>query len=205
MKILQIIPTLGSGGAEHFVVELSNELVRLGHVCHILTLYDIESSNQLINMVDNNIYVSSLHKKLGFDVSCLLKVFQYIRINSYDVVHAHVGAIKYITLASSLLNKIKFVATIHSEASREAGKSIDKWARLYMFKCKRCLPVTISEESELSFERFYKLNAHLIYNGVSKYNGMPLRDLRDNPEQIVFIHPASKELKTKSYYSTIVR
>ena len=30
MKILQVIPTLGQGGAEHFTVELTNELINQG-------------------------------------------------------------------------------------------------------------------------------------------------------------------------------
>ena len=31
MKIFQVIPHLGSGGAERFVVDFSNELVKHGH------------------------------------------------------------------------------------------------------------------------------------------------------------------------------
>ena len=42
MKILQVIPHLGSGGAERFVVDLSNELSKQGHEVVLLTFYDLE-------------------------------------------------------------------------------------------------------------------------------------------------------------------
>ncbi|MCS2830112.1 hypothetical protein NXY32_04230 [Bacteroides fragilis] len=46
MRILEIIPTLGSGGAERFVVDLSNELCEKDNVeVMLLTLYDISESD----------------------------------------------------------------------------------------------------------------------------------------------------------------
>ena len=38
MKIVQFINSLTSGGAERFVVDLSNQLVSLGHSVHLVTL-----------------------------------------------------------------------------------------------------------------------------------------------------------------------
>lgn len=60
-----------------------------------------------------------------------------------------------------------------------------------MFKLNKCVPVTISEESEKSFEDFYGKNAVIILNGVSEYKKGSDIILRDNENQIVFIHPAS--------------
>ena len=68
MKILQVIPTLGNGGAEHLVFELSNELCRQGHHVEILTLYDAPKDNVLRKSLDNKIIVFSLNKKTGFDL-----------------------------------------------------------------------------------------------------------------------------------------
>lgn len=191
MKILQIVPALGSGGAEHFVFELSNELSRQGHQVEILTLYEVSSDNYLINNLDSKINVNSLFKKNGFDPRLFYSVWRYICRGKFDVVHSHVGAIKYMTLASFLCKKVRFVATIHSEASREAGKSIDKWTRKLMFRLRTCIPVTISEESELSFEAFYGRRGNMIMNGVSNYSKKEDINLHDNENQIVFLHPAS--------------
>ena len=191
MKILQIIPTLGTGGAEHFVFELSNELCRQGHSVELLTLFETAEDNPLRQRLDKSIKVTSLKKKKGLEPRIFYSVWQFIHRRKFGVVHGHVGAIKYMLFASLFCRKVKFVATIHSEARREAGKTIDKWARKLMFGLKRCVPVTISEESEKSFEEFYGRKGVMIRNGVGPYTQEKVIQLRDNESQIVFLHPAS--------------
>lgn len=191
MKILQVLSTLGTGGAEHFTVGLTNELVREGYECDIVTLFDVEEGNILLKEISPKCSYSSLHKKRGLDLGCYLRLYKLIKSGGYDVVHAHVGAIPYILLSTLLLKKVKFVATIHSEAKRESGRNIMKWSRFYMFRHNKCTPVTISEESKSSFDKYYKMDARMVYNGVSDYNGVELPPLRDNEEQLLFIHPAS--------------
>ena len=190
MIILQIIPTLNTGGAEHFVFELSNELCRQGHSVELLTLFDTVEDNPMRLRLDKSIKVTSLKKKQGFDARVFYSVWQFIRRRKFDVVHGHVGAIKYMVFASLFCRKVKFVATIHSEARREAGRSIDKWTRKLMFGLRLCVPVTVSKESEKSFEAFYGRNGVMIPNGVCPYVQERVIHLRDNEEQIVFLHPA---------------
>lgn len=191
MRILQIIPTLGTGGAEHFVFELSNELCRQGHVVELLTLFETAEDNPMRLRLDKSIKVTSLKKKQGLDPRVFYSVWQFIHRRKFDVVHGHVGAIKYMVFASMFCRKVKFVATIHSEARREAGRNIDRWTRKLMFGLKRCVPVTISDESEKSFEEFYGRKGVMIPNGVGPYVQEKVVQLRDNEKQIVFLHPAS--------------
>lgn len=191
MRILQIIPTLGTGGAEHFVLELSNELCRQGHSVELLTLFETTEDNPLRLRLDKSIKVTSLKKKQGLDPRVFYSIWQFVRRRKFEVVHGHVRAIKYMVFASLFCRKVKFVATIHSEARREAGRSIDKWARKLMFGLKRCVPVTISEESEKSFEEFYGRKGVMIPNGVGPYLQEKVIQLRDHENQIVFLHPAS--------------
>lgn len=191
MRILQIIPTLGSGGAEHFVFELSNELSRQGQTVEILTLYDVPTTNPLRNGLDSRIALYTLNKERGFDPRLFWRICRFIKRHKYDIVHGHVGAIKYLMLASIMCRESRFFATIHSEASREAGRSFDKWSRQLMFRYETCVPITISEESELSFEAFYGKKAVMILNGVSGYQIKQTVRLRERENQLVFIHPAS--------------
>ncbi len=189
MKILQIVPALIVGGAERFVVELSDELVNQGHDCTILTFYVFDDRMPL--KTSERVKQDTILKQRGLDLALFLKVYQYIKRNKFDAVHVHVSAIKYILLSVFLLPKVKFVATIHSEASREAKQSIiDLWSRLLMFKFNLCTPVTISEESLVSFVKFYGRTAPMIYNGVAKIDAKNI-GLRDNEKQIVFVHVAS--------------
>lgn len=194
MKILQVLPTLNTGGAEHCAVELANEFVRQGYECDVVTLFDIEKQNDLLKQLDSRINHFSLNKRKGFDICCYFKLYHFIKKGKYNVVHAHVGAIPYLLLASLLLKKVKFVATIHSEAKRDAGKSICKWTRIFMFKNGLCIPVTISEESKASFDEYYKMDAPMVYNGMSDYESNANLGLRDNKKQLLFIHPASCQM-----------
>ena len=49
MRIVQFIYTLGSGGGEKFVVDLSNELCRLGHEVHLITVSEEEERYKFNN------------------------------------------------------------------------------------------------------------------------------------------------------------
>lgn len=191
MKTLQVLSTLFSGGAEHFTIGLANELVKEGYECDILTLFDVDKDNDLLKKLNSKVHHSSLHKKMGFDLSCYYKLYKFIKNGGYDVVHAHVGAIPYMLLSSILLKNVKFVATIHSEAKREAGKNIMKWSRFFMFQQHKVIPITISEESKKSFDEYYKMDAPMVYNGVAQYTDKGIPQLRDNDKQLLFIHPAS--------------
>ena len=54
MKILQVLSTLNMGGAESFAVELTNELIKQGHECDLLTLFDVKTDNDLLNQLNTN-------------------------------------------------------------------------------------------------------------------------------------------------------
>ena len=210
MRILQVLATLGTGGAEHCAVELTNELIRQGNDCDLLTLFDVDHDNDLVKQLNPCAHVYSLGKKLGLDLKCYIRLYKQIKQGCYDVVHAHVGAIPYLLLSTIFLRKVKFVATIHSEARREAGKSISKWNRFLMFQHGLCTPVTISEESKKSFDEYYNMDAPIVYNGVSNYAGNGIAPLRDNEDQFLFIHPAScqpvknQELLIKAFTRLVI-
>ena len=72
MKIIQVIPYLGSGGAERFVVDLSNELVKQGHDVVLLTFYDLEGRFGFYKKdIDKRIKLISFHKSVGFSIISL--------------------------------------------------------------------------------------------------------------------------------------
>ncbi len=169
MKILEVIPKLQSGGAEKFVVDLTNEFVKTSHNCTLLTLFDLDKYDILRTHLTNDVKTHSIGKKRGVDFKCMFRLYQYIRKEKPEVVHAHVGAITYLILTAVLHRKCKYFATIHSEAKREANGGINKLIRNFLFKLKLVHPITISEESEKSFYNFYKEHGILIPNGCSDY------------------------------------
>lgn len=180
MTIVEIIPHLYTGGGEKFVVDFSNELVRLGHSCTIVTLYGPTKEELFRSKISSDVRQISLQKTKGIDLRCMLSLVKYIYQNKPEVVHVHLNAITYIVLSAIFCKSSKFVATIHSEAKREAGSWLNRIIRKFLFNLHLVTPVTISQESELSFEKFYSLEPKLIYNGSSRY-------IKKNPNKWQFL------------------
>lgn len=205
MKILQIIPLLSSGGAEKFTIDLSNELARLGNEVILVTLFDKNEMSSLESYVDTkNVGRQSLHKRPGFDIKCYINILNLIRKEKPDVVHAHVGAIKYLALAAVIYRKCKYVATIHSEARREAGRGIELMSRKCLFKLRLMIPVTISDDSELSFENFYGFCGNMIPNGCSLYDSRAIDSQNNDKKDLdfLFVH-AGRLQKVKNQISLV--
>lgn len=163
MKILEIIPQLNSGGAERFVVDLCNELVK-HHEVILLTYYDLSSYGFYLSELSHKVQILSMNKKRGFSFSLQFKLVSEIKHICPDIVHIHLTAISYLMPTISL-SKIPFFMTIHNDAEKEAGGRFGHLLRKISFKRHLIIPVTISNESNKSFMSFYGLNSEVIYNG----------------------------------------
>ena len=187
MRILELIPTLKVGGAEAFVVNLANAFVADNHECKVVTLFNADTDDISAQRLDKKVQQASLGKSYGFDFKCFYNVLRLIRKDRPDIVHVHIGAITYVLLAAIFYRRCKYVATIHSEASREAGGLITRTIRKFLFKSKLVHPVAISLESMLSFKNFYSMDPKVIYNGVPDVITVDFQEYEKN----VFVHPAS--------------
>ena len=164
MKILQVIPHLGSGGAERFVVDLSNELVKQGHEVVLLTFYDLEGKYGFYkNDINKRVKQISLHKSTGFSLKCVLQNIDIVQREKPDIIHSHVNSLQYTILPQVFM--AKGVHTVHNEAHLEASGRLEVGLRKFAFKHNLIQPVTISLESHDSFLSFYGKEAVLINNG----------------------------------------
>ncbi len=167
MKIIEIISSLASGGAERFVVDLCNEMAVTEDVT-LVVLYDLKDSVNSFYLKDlsDKVKVITLNKHKGFDVGLFFKLSRLISELNPDVVHTHMPGIIYIQLSLLLNKKPLYVHTIHNDAFKEQGKDIiSKYSRIYSFRKKLVIPVTISKESLDSFKRCYQMKAPMIFNG----------------------------------------
>lgn len=169
MKILEIIPNLGSGGAERFTVDLCNEFASQGHDVQLVVLFPLDNPSHsfYLHEVDSRVQIISLNKKMGLDLSIYYKLSNVIRDFKPAVVHSHVRALFYLPFSVLRFhNKIKFFHTVHSDAAKEAlGSNLDVWIRRIGFKKNYIKAITISPESRQSFEKYYGITAPMIYNG----------------------------------------
>lgn len=167
-KIVQVIPNLNSGGAEKFVVDLSNAMYKMhGNVC-IISLEKIENGF-FIQKLNPKIEVIVLDKTPGFSLRCLFNMFKAIKQTKPDVINTHINGLNYILPIIPFL-KAKIFHTIHNDAFKESGKLRRKVLKI-LYRLKIINPITISTESNLSYQKAYENSlASLIDNGVTKPN-----------------------------------
>lgn len=163
-KIVEIIPHLNSGGAERFVVDLSNGFTEKNQVI-IVVLYSINNNWFYLKELSKNITVISLNKKQGFDVSIIPKLFKLLKNLRPNIVHIHLRGLDYALIPSLFLFNIKFFYTVHSDAYYDSNNLITRFYRWIFFKTRLIIPVTISNESRKSFQKAYGILPNMIFNG----------------------------------------
>ncbi|MEG2191519.1 MAG: glycosyltransferase [Bacteroidales bacterium] len=182
MKIVEIIPTLSSGGAERFVVDLCNELSQNNEVTLII-LDSLENNGFYASEISSRVKIISIKRRRRIDLSLLFSIKKIIIDIAPDVVHTHIRAIIFSLWTILTVKNIKYFHTVHSDAKKEAKGYIFGVIRSYLFKNQLVVPVTISLESQQSFTNYYGLVAPMIFNG------------RDIPQELKISEELKDEFK----------
>lgn len=197
MIITHIISSFTGGGAERFVVSLCNQLSKKDSLkVHIISLFDVSESMFLHEQVSQRVKIHTLNKKLGFDYSVFFSLNKLIKKINPDIVHTHLRAFNYNYLNLIFNKNPKYFHTLHSDAILECPSSKNRTLRKVFLK-KNVIPITISEESSISFRKHYKLNNDLmIYNGreevkaTENYSSVlkEINNYKKNTDTKVFLH-----------------
>lgn len=171
MKILEILFHLASGGAERFVVDLSNELSKTNEVV-LLTLKDDQ-----VNPEQRQFYKFDLSERVkymnlglpdGFHIKSQIAVYKAIKKINPDVVHLNGGGIpKFCALAILMLyEQYRFVQTIHNDLHNGYDKGFPKFLYKQLGSKGKYSCVALSEKNYQDFRDFYPhLNIACIVNG----------------------------------------
>jgi len=131
MKILQIIPTLKTGGAEKLLVDIVPRLNRKGIMCDVLTLIDEETPFKQ-ELEKKNVKVIGLSKTMSaYDPRFIIKIKPYLK--QYDIVHTHLFQSQYWTGMAKILfsRHTKLITTEHNTSNRRRNikwiKPIDRF------------------------------------------------------------------------------
>lgn len=198
MRILQILYSLGPGGAERLVVDISNELSRQGHEVTLCVLRDDLLGNHGFykKEVSDKINYVNLLIPVGLRLKNILILYKLIKKHKPEIVHCHLNLVNYIFPLTFIFNKIRFFQTIHTNPMNEVRHSFEYWIRRFFYTNHRMKAITISEETTQSFINYYKTNPYIeIYNGRSIPVPTPaytdvkneLEHYKDN-EKTIFIH-----------------
>ena len=174
MKILEIIEGLGPGGAQRFVVDLSNELSKGNNVSLLSFIKKNRSDFYEPELSKNVKHLKYKYALTGINtIKIALRICRDIKRIKPDIVHLHSRAFAYCIVASLLFPRIKFYYTVHNVADKDAGNGMG--AKLRKFFLKRTIrPVTISNYCEQTFKKFYKYDSKgVIENGCRELSPTP--------------------------------
>lgn len=166
IEVVEVISQLLSGGAERFVVDLSNELSKSTNVT-LVVLQKIEENWFLINELLPSVKVISLNKGVGLSLKTMFSLYNIFRKKKNIIIHTHLTAIYYIILFIFLKPSFRLFHTLHNDAKVEAYSKVGLIFRKICFNLNFISPITISDASRDSFEDLYHFKPKMIYNGRS--------------------------------------
>ena len=188
MKILQVIPNFGFGGAETMCENLLYALRELGHSVTAVSLYD-QHTPITERLEGAGIRIVYLDKKLGLDLSMVSKLFRVMRQERPEVVHTHLDVLKYAVPAARLAGVRCCIHTVHNVAEKEAEGIARKINRLY-YRLGWSVPVALSPEVQRTIRDTYGLESAkvpVIYNGVDLSRCVP-KECYETGETVTLLH-----------------
>jgi|GEM_PF-2732009 len=167
MKVMQITPELGNGGAEVFDVELALALGQCQEVCeHCLVVLGCNKNEPLYLRATKNVnQVFFLNKKNNFDAFTLIKLFFLVRRLKPDCVHTQLTALYYAILPCMVLKIKAKVHTIQSVVDKEFRLGF-RWLSFIAFNRMGWRPVALTKNLARETERYYNCKASCIPNGI---------------------------------------
>lgn len=191
LRVLQIIPNFGVGGAEKLVL---NYLEHFDKDTVKIKAISLDSNKNTVYdkyIKENGFDVIYLNKKPGFDISMINKIDKIISDFKPHVIHSHLYTMKYI-LFSIIKNKsIKKYHTIHTEPHKESGM-LNRLCNKVAFKYLKCIPIALTEEMAQKVNNYYGINSTLVFrNGI---NMDMYRNIKETKEDIRKQLGISKEM-----------
>lgn len=182
MKILHVITSLRTGGAESLITQIVPRLIEKGHTVEI-ALFDGTDTAFKRSLEQAGVKVHSL--AYGQSVYNPLHIVRLRKlIGEFDVIHTHNTAPQFFAAIANIGISKKLVTTEHGGSNRRRKwkwfAPIDRW--MY---ARYLTTICISDKAECNLREFIKSKSNritTINNGIDVRrlaNAEPLRELRD--------------------------
>jgi glycosyltransferase involved in cell wall biosynthesis len=180
IKVLHIIPDLGSGGAERLVVDLVKFTDKSKFDVRVCVLYDKKGTPLEEELDDLKIKTYYLGKKLGPDLRILWRLYRLLKRWNPDVIHTHLSVIRYSLIPAIVCRIPRMVHTVHNQPEFEV-EAIGKLVHKIAYRI-RVVPVIISKLFIEDMQSIYgDIEYKLIYNGVDtlRFQAVDLHECRN--------------------------
>ena len=186
MKILQVITSLRTGGAEKLIVDMVPRYMEHGYDVDVL-LFDGERTPFREELERQGVKVFDLGRGSVYNPLKLFRLLPFLR--RYDIVHTHNTAAQLFAAVGSVLCPVALVTTEHTTSNRRRAWKwyvpVDRW--MYG-RYRKVICISDKAKENLAAYLGHDKNVITIYNGVdcSKYNmAKPYQDLRESGKVIV--------------------
>ncbi len=187
MKILHVITSLRTGGAEHLMVDLLPRLRDLGTEVELL-VFDGTHTAFYEELEQKGITIHSLG--IGGNVYHPRNIFKLMKfVGKYDIIHTHNTACQLFAPIAKILkcSKVKLVTTEHSANNRRRGKwylkPVDKWMYARYAKV-----ICISDQPQRNLEEHIGKHDNIttIFNGVDTAKFLsPIKNISGNDSFLI--------------------
>jgi glycosyltransferase involved in cell wall biosynthesis len=174
MKVLTIINSLSTGGAEKLIIDTVPLYRKLGVEMDVL-LFDGTPFPFYKKLEETKCCtIFSLGLKSVYNPIAIFKIIPYLR--KYDIVHVHLFPAQYYVVLAKLLSfsKTKLIFTEHSTSNRRLNNSFFKWIDQFIYRgYDKIICITFPIQKIVLAHTKLPINrTDLIMNGVavSEYN-----------------------------------
>lgn len=188
-KVIICIPSLATGGAERFVVDLASRIDKKKYEVVVAVTRNMERESFLTkNLANREIRIADLSSSQY--LSMLRKQIAFLRSERPDVVHANIGSILHVMLACELCKIPVRLYTVHNEAKLLFGNSrVKKFTYGLAFSLFKFVPVAICPTVKKTIIEAFGISPDkipVVNNGVDTKRFVP-SEARKDAEQIRII------------------
>ncbi len=131
MRILQLIDSLETGGAERMAVNYANALAKCADFSGLAVT---RNEGTLLEQLNSKVVYSFLGRNRTIDIKALFRLKKLVKTNRIDIIHAHTSSFLFAILLKFIHPKIKIIWHDHN-GNRAKNKNwenkIIKWCSVF--------------------------------------------------------------------------
>lgn len=168
LKVLQVIPSFGVGGAEKVVLDYLYFQNKDKIEIKAVSLYSSQETIYNKFAKDNNLEIIYLNKKKGIDIKLIFQLLKIIKNYRPDVIHTHQYSLKYALLPAIIFKIKRKFHTIHSKPEWDS-KGLNMLINKIGFKFFSIKPIALHSNMKKEVKEYYGIKECLVLpNGVNE-------------------------------------
>lgn len=170
IRVLQVILSLGTGGAERLVIDIAKNFDKSRFEVVIVSLFPFENRSFELEAQQKGLRIVYLNCKKGKVLSyikTMLELMSIMKSFRPHVVHSHLKTLPFLFSSYLFIKVPAKLHTIHNVAHVDAS-GLTRFVNMLCFCFLKVVPVSISKQVESTVREVYgkNINSPTVYNGI---------------------------------------